>query len=335
MPPHRTFKRTLALFLGLGLGATLSVLSLRLMADLREEAAYRAFAKQLQLSNYYDSERRLGLMFSAPRLFDWAKNLELSTNRISLAEKRTSIQELHNIIRMLDQHDYVAATRRFNSLRDGQLTNLLWAMPEDSFNPQLLADIQRNFGISQTLTTELSQLETTMPTRVAENLKIIEQQELVTHEIQEKLAKLFSLPIPPLQPGEKRPTPTIYADGVLKGLPVLPQIPQPLMSLMDLKQGIEAAGGEVIVQGKDAPRRFNEKLKNLRLNTKTSLSHINAAQEALASLKEQLQTSRLAVLQSGEPLKLDLTKLLLVLCQPRSSSMIAQVSDLFFGPRPS
>ena len=325
-------KRAIALVSGIGITALFSLFGISIFGQLREEIAYCDFAGALAVSNYYASEQKLDMLLTPPRIFEWVDSSALGSGRIPLFEKKATIRELHAVVRMLEQHDYQAAARRFNSLRDGKLANLLWAMPGDRDHAQLLAEIQRGFAVCQQNTRELAKKEAEIPGRIEGDMKMLEHLRLAAHGIREDFGELLSVPEPPPAPGQKLPPISYYSGGVLKGLPVLPKLPDRIDTLLELRRSIEEAGGEVSIKGEDAPVIFRKRLEELRISARSLRSHMLEVSERISALETEQKAARLAVVQSGTPLENGLKDLLLVLCDPQSNTVVRKAAKLISAP---
>jgi len=329
--PHQPLKPVLAAVAALLASAIFLFFSLKVGGQLRDELAYRAFAHSLKLSNYYASEQKLDKLLSSPRIFNWARSYSLSDGRIAWDEKKSTARELHNILRMLEYRDYHAAARRFNALRDGKLTNLMWSMPDKKNNTRLLADIQKGFRLCQQQARVLTSLESENSKQIAQLREVQEQQKLILQQVREKLATLFSLQTTATPTEHRSPHFESYSSGILKYLPTLPRLPDQIHSFVDLRKHLDQAGGEVIITGPEAPLVFKERLENLRRDAKSALRKISESTAKIARLEEELKRLRLAVIESGSPLELKLKLLLLSLCDPNSGPIISSISSLTSG----
>ena len=86
-------------------------------------------------------------------------------------------------------------------------------------------------------------------------------------------------------------TPLTYGSGALKGLPVLPQIPDGLKDLTELAAKLKATGGAVTATGQNAHEEFLAELSSIRvLSTKLIEDHARrtSRQQELGSEKTEL-----------------------------------------------
>lgn len=274
---------TTLVLVSLSLILALGYAIIRVTAAVRGALAYCEFESSLATSDQNRSRAFLKKLFHPPLLLSF---YELNGGDdyiagIDSSKKYEILKDMHAVLGLLADNRSEKAILRFNSLRNEQLPQLLYSLSPERESIALLRDLEKQFADYKMLQRELAEAASATPETIAVNEQRLAQTREWLKDLADEFATLLSLPT-----SMERKEVELYQNGVLEGLPKLPQLPDGIPDLIALKSELGSAGGEVKIAGSRAPELFKEKLDSFRSSSSLYISEISKLTESNKQLQE-------------------------------------------------